>query len=131
MAGVKRYPGYRNVILHTEAGVAYTAGGGSGTTNKTAINVREVTVAVAGTAVTGPDVAVPNGFALVVQLRITQAGNQTGYVGEAADVPNIPVARRKEIKKGMALKFFVQNMNQIGVDASVNGTVFEFYAEKS
>jgi len=96
--------------------------------NKTAVNVETVEIVDHTLAYPGPDVPVPAGYQVVCCLRITQDTSEVGYF--AGTQPNVLVAaNRKEIVKGFALAFQVQNMNELFFGASVDGTIWELYAE--
>lgn len=96
--------------------------------NKTAVNVETVEIVDHAQAYPGPDVDVPPGYQVVCCLRITQDTSEVGYF--AGTAPNVLVAaNRKEIVKGFALAFQVQNMNELFFGASVDGTIWELYAE--
>jgi len=102
----------------TAASVQFT-----GTVHKT------VTVVSAGTPVQGPNVSLPVGSTLLVELRITQAGSPKGYVSESE--ANVQVAStRKEMFKGGRLAYAVDNMNRLWFDTDIDGAVFEVSAEQ-
>jgi hypothetical protein len=97
--------------------------------NKSAAIFQTVTVAVAGTPVQGPSVAVPDGITLRVRLRVTQLTSPEGYIGNSS--ANVQVAAtRLEIKKGSTVPFVIDNMDVLWFDSDTNGAVFELYAEQ-
>lgn len=98
--------------------------------NKTAVNFKIVTVTDHAQGYAGPNVAIPDGYQVICSMRITQSTSETGYIaGAQADV--LDPTKRKEFVKGFLAAFQVQNMNEIFFGASVDGTIWELYAEAS
>ena len=99
------------------------------TPNRSAVIFRTVTVVTATTPVQGPSVTIPDGFSLVVKNRITNAGTPTGFVanssGNTADA-----TLRTEMLKGEAFSMFEDDMDTFFFDASLDGTIFELFAEQ-
>lgn len=99
------------------------------TVNRAALTFRTVPIAAAGTPQQGPDVSIPNGFAVVVVFRVTQAGAPNGFV--ANSLANTAVAAsRTEMLKGDTRRFFVTNMNLLFFDSDTTDAVFELFVEQ-
>lgn len=96
--------------------------------NKSSVTFRTVTVATAGTPQQGPTVTVPDGFALLIRLRITQ-GAVEGRVSDSS-ANALDAAKRMEMVIGDSISLKVNNMNLLFFDADTNGTVFELVAEQ-
>lgn len=144
--GAPRRSGLQSNVLHDDDGnVIYAplvagnrrlgvdatlGGGGGGVVNRAAVTFRTVTVAVPGTPVQGPALAVPDGFAVGVKFRSTQvAVSPHGYVGNSA--ANVIVATtRAEMNKGEGWAFKITNMNLLWFDSDTAGAVFELVAEQ-
>lgn len=99
------------------------------TPNRSALTFRTVTIAAAGTPVQGPSVTIPDGFSLAVKNRITNAGAPTGYVANSGANTAV-AASRTEMLKGEAFAMFEDNMDNFFFDATINGTIFELFAEQ-
>jgi hypothetical protein len=98
--------------------------------NKDGANFTVVEVANVGDQEQGPDVAVPDGFDLLIALRIDQAPDPVGYVaGSAADLAD--ATKRKHLRKGIPLTLGVTNMNQLYFGSDTDATIFELTAEKN
>jgi len=110
-------------------GLAVDASGSGGAENRDAVTFKTVTVATAGTPVQGPDVAIPDGFALVVILRETQDGSPKGYVADSSANAQSATART-EMTKGGIRTFYISNMNLLWFNTDVNGAVFELFVEQ-
>lgn len=99
------------------------------TPNRDGVTFRTVTVATAGDTPQGPDVEIPDGFALVAQMRVGQTVPRTGFtansaanVGDATLRTNVPV--------GGVRKFYISNMNILFFGADTDGTIFELFVEQ-
>lgn len=97
--------------------------------NRGAWTSRTAVVAVPGTPVQGPDVAIPDGFSVLVEFRITQPDSPIGYVANSGANTALS-ANRKELVKGGAFTLYVTNMNLIFFDSDTAGAVFELTVEQ-
>ena len=154
--GVTRAEGFLNNVLHDEDGneISSTTGtsstgvvadgirrlcvdaflsGGSipitPPTNEAAVTMLTVTVAVPGTPVQGPPVAIPDGFSVVVKNRSAQGGAPIVFVGNSN--PSVQVATtRVELLKGESLAYFITSMDLLFFDSDVAGCIIELTAEQ-
>ena len=99
------------------------------TPNKAAVTMQTVTVAVPGTPVQGPAVAIPDGFSVVVKNRSAQGGTPIVFVGNSN--PSVQVATtRVELLKGESLAYFITSMDLLFFDSDVAGCIIELTAEQ-
>lgn len=94
------------------------------TGNRGSLGTGTITVGVAGTAVQGETVTVPEGCQVVLKARRTN----TGYIYPGGSQANAQ-EREFEMPPQCIAKLKVQNINDIWVDASVNGMVAEYLVE--
>ena len=99
------------------------------TANRAAVTMRSVTVIAAGTPVQGPNVSIPNGFAVLVLFRVTQTGAPIGFLANSLANTALP-ANRTEMLKGDTRRFFVTNMNLLFFDSDTTDAVFELFVEQ-
>lgn len=96
------------------------------TTSAEAI-IRRVSVITPGTAVPGPDIAIPKGYSCVVRQR-HNAGAPAGYVAfSESDVSS--TQNRAELQNNDSMTVRVTNMNKIWFDSDTNNTEFEIIAQ--
>jgi len=90
--------------------------------------VRRVRVVTAGTAVQGPDVAIPRGVVSVIRQRRHDA-SRNGYVAtNERDVSS--TGSRVEMQNNDTVVLQVSNWNKIWFDADTSTTDFELIAEQ-
>lgn len=99
------------------------------TPNRSAVIFRTVTVVTSGTPVQGPSVTIPDGFSLAVKNRITNTGTPTGYVANSG-ANTADATLRTEMLKGEAFAMFEDDMDNFFFDATLDGTIFELFAEQ-
>jgi len=90
--------------------------------------IRRVLVSTSGTAVQGPGITVPKGYATVIRMR-RHSGTPNGYV--ALSEHNVSsTGMRSELQDNDSLSLKVSNWNKIWFDADTNTTSFELIAER-
>lgn len=94
------------------------------TGNRGSLGTGTITVGAAGTAVQGETVTVPEGCQVVLKARRTN----TGYIYPGGSQANAQ-EQEFEMPPQCIVKLKVQNINDIWVDASVNGMVAEYLVE--
>ncbi len=99
------------------------------TPNRPAWTVRTVTIASAGTPQQGPDVAIPDGFAVAVKARSTQpSGN---IIFQATSGANTALsANRAELKPAEIITLKITNLNLLFFDANNDGSIVELIVEQ-
>ena len=90
--------------------------------------IRRVLVSTAGTAVQGPNISVPRGYATVIRMR-RHSGTVNGYV--ALSEHNVSsTGMRSELRDNDTLTLKVSNWSKIWFDSDTNTTSFELIAER-
>ena len=133
ISGLETATGLMRIARVNAAGALVTTGGGGGggtpVPNEAAVTMLTVTVAVPGTPVQGPAVAIPDGFSVVVKNRSTQGGAPIVFVGNSN--PSVQVATtRVELLKGESLAYFITSMDLLFFDSDVAGCIIELTAEQ-
>lgn len=95
-------------------------------TNKAFFETFRITVAAAGTARKLPDIAIPDGFQLIVKADDANTGNME--IGPTQAIAQSTDAFVLDAGQSIGLK--IQNCNQCWVDATVNGESVFCYVER-
>jgi len=90
--------------------------------------IRRVRVVTAGTAVQGPGVAVPKGFATVVRMR-RHSGTPNGYIALSEHAVS-STDSRMELQDNDSVTLKVTNWSKIWFDADTGTTDFELIVEQ-
>jgi len=98
------------------------------TANQDAITFRTVTIPLAGDAVQGPDVEIPNGRSVMVIVRTGQS-TRKGFVANSSANVGDPTMRGEIPVDGIRL-YFISNMNLLWFGADTDGTVIELQVEQ-
>lgn len=97
--------------------------------NKPAWTHGQKDVTTAGTAEQLPDVAVPDGFELVVQAKPDNTGNI--YPAKSKALAESATARFESLGAGDAITLKVTNANLVWIDASVSGEGICYFVEQN
>jgi len=133
ISGLETATGLMRVCRVNALGQLIVAGGGGGggtpVPNEAAVTMQTVTVAVPGTPVQGPAVAIPDGFSVVVKNRSSQAGAPIAFVGNSNASVQVS-ATRVELLKGESLAYFITSMDLLFFDSDTAGDIIELTAEQ-
>ncbi len=151
--GVTRAEGFLNDVIHDADGIPISSTAGTSSTTVVADGVKRLCVDAtisggipvaptpnrgeveffafapgAGVATQGPNIVLPDGFAVVIKNRSTVPGN--GILFVANSLANCAVSTaRLELSKGESASFYLTNMNLLFFQPEFDSTVAEFYSE--
>ena len=132
ISGLETATGLMRIARVNAAGALVTTGGGGGggtpVPNEAAVTMLTVTVAVPGTPVQGPNQLIPDGFAVVVKNRSSQAGAPTAFVGNGNASVQVS-ATRLELLKGESISYKITNMDLLFFDSDTAGDIIELTSE--